>query len=167
MPRDNLADHRQRAGEHRHARLSALRRKRERIFFPIGVLVSEALLDLAARKPLPMPVRDLTEPVSLSRHETHAPVMMAAVSALRDSGLQYTAEIPSLRSRSPSCAACHRPSSERSAPSLPENRPSAVSWVDPCRTRYKRVGFIGCALVPRVHHIGAQPIPPISRGQRS
>src|SRR5436190_17271514 len=58
------------------------------------------------------------------------------------------------RRRSARRCACCRPSSERSTPVAPEKRSSAVSWVAPWRTKYRRVSIAsriardGLVLVP-------------------
>ena len=87
--RDDLAHHRQGAGEHRHARLASRRREGERVRLPRGVLAAEALASTSPRvRPSQCPCEISRSPSRATALSRQRSVMIAAVSALRDSGLQ-------------------------------------------------------------------------------
>ena len=69
MRRDDVAYHRQSAGENRHARFSARWRERKRIGFPHRVLGAKLAFDVVALQTFPVAVTDFAQPVAGDRFE--------------------------------------------------------------------------------------------------
>ena len=154
---DDLADHRQRAGQHRDAGLAALGREGERVLLPGGVLLRQALLDLAAGQPLPAAVADLAQAVAMDRVVRRA----AAPEMPRSRGCATAGWCRRRRSpRRPAARRAARPAPaprrRGSTPTAPEKRSSAVSWVAPWRTRWRRVGMGWRRRYQRARHPAAR-----------
>lgn len=69
MRRNDVAYHRQRAGEDRDSGFSARRGERKRIGFPHRILRTKLPLDVVPLHPLPVAVADLPQPVAGHRFE--------------------------------------------------------------------------------------------------
>src|SRR5262245_45698755 len=69
MSHNDLPDHRERTGEHRHTRLATPRRKGIGIALPVEVFLWMTLLDLMAREAFPVAVVDLAQAVAPDRRE--------------------------------------------------------------------------------------------------
>ena len=72
MGSDDVAQGRERAGQHRDPGLPSLRGKSERILLPRSVFVRKARFDLGPRQPFPVTMRNLTQPLTEADAESAA-----------------------------------------------------------------------------------------------